>query len=126
VDGLLDWYLLGVAAGLALAAGLGARATRAPALLTGALLAALGALAVVAFALELWAFAVPAVAGLVGRWSLRGLTAAALPAAFLGAAALAAVPVLGYLEVLAAPVLGRRLASRAGTRYAGLRILAKD
>jgi hypothetical protein len=49
-----------------------------------------------------------------------------LPAAVLGAAALAVVPALGYVEAVAAPLLGQRLSRRADSRYAGLRILAKD
>jgi hypothetical protein len=36
------------------------------------------------------------------------------------------VPVLGYLEALALPVLAVRLRRRAPERYAGLRTLAKD
>ena len=41
-------------------------------------------------------------------------------------AALAFVPVVGYLEALALPALGMRLRRRAGKRYAGLRTLARD
>ena len=58
--------------------------------------------------------------------SVRKLAAEALPAATLGAALVALVPLLGYLEVVAAPVLGQRLGRRADSRYAGLRVLAKD
>ena len=41
-------------------------------------------------------------------------------------AALAFVPVVGYVEALALPALGMRLRRRAGKRYAGLRTLARD
>jgi hypothetical protein len=41
-------------------------------------------------------------------------------------AAIGFVPGLGYAEAVAAPALALRLHRRAGRRYAGLRILAKD
>ena len=41
-------------------------------------------------------------------------------------AALAFVPVLGYVEAVALPAFGARLRARAGRRYAGLRSLARD
>jgi hypothetical protein len=41
-------------------------------------------------------------------------------------AALAFVPVVGYLEALALPAFAARLRRRAPERYAGLRTLAKD
>ena len=63
MDGVLDWYLLGVAAGLGVATGI---------------------------------------------------------------AVVALVPLVGYLEAVAAPFLGRRLERRAGSRHAGLRVLAKE
>jgi hypothetical protein len=40
-------------------------------------------------------------------------------------AALAFVPVLGYLEAVAVPAVAARLRRRAPERYAGLRSLAK-
>jgi hypothetical protein len=39
---------------------------------------------------------------------------------------LAFVPAVGYALAALAPLAGARLGRRAGTRYAGLRILAKD
>jgi hypothetical protein len=39
---------------------------------------------------------------------------------------LAFVPVLGYLETLALPVLAARMRRRRPERYAGLRTLARD
>jgi hypothetical protein len=41
-------------------------------------------------------------------------------------AALALIPVVGYLEGALLPLLGARLRRRAGSTYAGLRILARD
>ena len=41
-------------------------------------------------------------------------------------AAVAWIPVVGYLEATLVPALAVRLRGRAGERYAGLRSLAKD
>jgi hypothetical protein len=41
-------------------------------------------------------------------------------------AALAFVPVVGYLEAVAVPALGARARRRTPERHAGLRSLAKD
>ena len=49
-----------------------------------------------------------------------------LALASLAGAALAFVPVVGYLEALAVPLLGLRLRRRAPDTHAGLRSLAKD
>jgi hypothetical protein len=43
----------------------------------------------------------------------------------LAGAALAFVPVVGYLEAIVVPALGLRLRRRAPERHAGLRTLAK-
>ena len=43
-----------------------------------------------------------------------------------GVAALAFIPVVGYLEAVVIPVLAVRLRRREGGRFAGLRILARD
>jgi hypothetical protein len=48
-----------------------------------------------------------------------------LGVAGLVAAALAFVPVVGYLEAIAVPVLGARLRRRLPDKHAGLRSLAK-
>jgi hypothetical protein len=54
-------------------------------------------------------------------------TALLVGAAALGLAALALVPILGYVEAVVVPALAGRLRQRAGgRRYAGLRILARD
>jgi len=52
--------------------------------------------------------------------------AALVALAGLVVAALAFVPALGYAEAALAPLAALRLRGRAGRRYAGLRILAKD
>jgi hypothetical protein len=68
----------------------------------------------------------PLVSGALRRGGTRGGTATLLLLASLVGAALAFVPVLGYLEALAVPVLGARLRRRAPDRHAGLRSLARD
>jgi hypothetical protein len=66
------------------------------------------------------------VRGALRRGGTRGGTATLVAGAALLVAALALVPVLGYLEAVALPVLAARLRRRAPERYAGLRTLAKD
>jgi hypothetical protein len=68
----------------------------------------------------------PLVAGTLRRGGTRGGTAALLALAAVVGAALAFVPVLGYLEALAVPVLGARLRRRSPDTHAGLRTLARD
>jgi len=68
----------------------------------------------------------PLVAGALRRGGTRGGTAALLALAALVGAALAFVPVVGYLEALAVPALGARLRRRSPDTHAGLRSLAKD
>src|SRR5215218_964872 len=122
MDGVADWYLLGLALGLAVAAGVGALLARARLALGLAAAAVAGgaSVAVVLLALPLWSVALVAIAALVGFVALRGLSASALPFAFLSAAGLAVVPALGFVEALAVPVVGGRVSRRAGRRYAGL------
>jgi uncharacterized membrane protein YwzB len=123
VEGLLDWYLLGVVIGLAVPAGLAAfrkLATLGSAAVVGA------AVAIVALALPWWALGAFAVSGLLAWFFLRHLSSAAVPAAFLMTALVALVPALGYALPALAPVAGGRLGRQAGSRYAGLRILARD
>jgi hypothetical protein len=130
VDGLLDWYLFGVATGLGVAAGIAVVwVTRgAPLRPLAVVLAAAAATAVVAIGVLAvgWAL-VGGGAGLaLAAASARRLGVAALPAAGIVAAVLAAIPLVGFLEALLAPVLGARLGRRADTRHAGLRVLARD
>jgi hypothetical protein len=133
-----DWYTIGILAGLGAAIGVAA---------TGALRRAVAGLVVAAvvsvvigFAFGQWdeaaGGAVGAVCGAVGsaplvggalrRGGTRGGTATLLALASLVGAALAFVPVVGYLEAAAVPLLGLRLRRRAPERHAGLRSLAKD
>ena len=128
--GILDWYLVGLAAGLGATAGAafvwaltGGRT--APVAAAAAVAAVAGGVLVAVLATG-WAAVALAAGAAVSLVSLRRLSADALPAALAGSAVLAVVPALGYLVVLAAPLLGQRLGRRAGSRYAGLRILAKD
>jgi hypothetical protein len=127
MDGALDWYVLGVVLGLGIAAGAAAvGALRAPAWVALAVVAGVGALVLVFLVLPWWTIAAFAVALLVGFLALRRLSAEAVPAAILAAVVLAAIPLLGYVAVVATPVAGARLNRRAESRHAGLRILAKD
>jgi hypothetical protein len=141
------WYWIGVCAGLG--AGIGvlfagiAGAARA-ALVAGGVVA-LAAGAGLGYAIDSWqpgswgdvaAGVAGGLAGTLGaaqlvrgalrRGGTRGGTATLVALAALGVAALAWVPALGYVEVLALPVLAVRLRKRAPERYAGLRTLAKD
>jgi hypothetical protein len=133
-----DWYTIGILVGLGAAIGIAA---------TGILRRVLVAL-IVAVAVSLaiglvfgqWdeaagglvgAFcgslgSAPLVAGTLRRGGTRGGTAALLALAAVVGAALAFVPVLGYLEALAVPVLGARLRRRSPDTHAGLRTLARD
>lgn len=66
------------------------------------------------------------VGGALRRGGTRLGTAVLVAVSALVLAGLAFVPVVGYLEALALPALAARLRARAGGRYAGLRILARD
>jgi hypothetical protein len=126
---------LGAALGVAAAAGLAGRrwALLAP-LLAAAVAAGLG----IAFAdLEEAvgggaggilgaAGALQLVGGALGRGGTRMATALLVVLGAAVVAALAFVPVVGYVEALSLPALGLRLRRRAGKRYAGLRTLARD
>jgi hypothetical protein len=127
MDGALDWYVLGVVFGLGVAAGAAAAgALRQPLWVVLAVIAAAAALVLALALLPWWTLAAFLAALVVTFVSLRRLSAEAIPAAVLAAAVLAAIPLLGYLAVVAAPVAGARLNRRADSRHAGLRILAKD
>ena len=125
MDGFLDWYLLGVVAGLGVPVGV--TFFRRPVVLRLALGVAIGiAVLLIAVALPLWAIAVFAASGVLAWISFRHLSTAAVPAAFIGAAVLAFLPAVGYALPLVTPFAGARLGRRADSRYAGLRVLAKD
>jgi hypothetical protein len=131
VDGILDWYLLGIVVGLGVAAGVMAVGGLAPgrgrvAWAVLAVGAAAGAVVIAVLALEWWAIVAAAGAASIGFVSFRRLSSDALPAAALVSLALAAVPAGGYVLAVSSPLVGQRLGRRADSRYAGLRILAKD
>jgi len=141
------WYWIGVCAGLGAGAGVLLAglvgATRAALLVAGAL--ALAAGAGLGYAIESWQpggwgdllagvlgglggalGAAQVVHGALRRGGTRGGTATLVAGVAVVAAALAWVPVLGYLEALALPLLAARIRRRAPERYAGLRTLARD
>jgi hypothetical protein len=68
----------------------------------------------------------PFVLGTLRRGGTRGGTATLLGVVALVGAALAIVPVVGYLEATAVLALGLRLRRRAPDTHAGLRTLARD
>ena len=137
-----DWYTIGTALGLGIAfgvlfAGL-LSATPRGRIAAVVLAGAAGALAGVV--IDDWTELVAgAVAGVVGaaaavvivsgalrRGGTRGGLALIVAVAALGLAALAFVPVGGYLVAVGVPALAARLRRTHAERYAGLRSLAKD
>jgi hypothetical protein len=136
-----DWYSVGVFAGLGVALGIAAAGVfggRRLALVTPFLAAALGvALGIVLADPEEAAAAgvggllggvgaLELVRGALGRGGTPLATALLVVVAAVVVAALAFIPVVGYVELVAVPALGMRLRRRAGKRYAGLRTLARD
>ena len=137
-----EWYRIGVAAGIGAGAALVAAGwlarTRVGLVATVVVGAAVGIAA--GFLLDNWTEAVGgAIGGVLGgigsvqivRGALRrggttGGTGILVGLAGLGVAALALIPVVGYLEAFALPALGTRVRRRAPERYAGLRSLARD
>lgn len=132
------WYWIGVAAGVGVAFGV-----LASALVPRALLAAVAALlvgAAVGYVLRDWVGAAagavggglgglgaaPIVVGALRRGGTRGGLALLVGLGALGLAALALIPVVGYFEAIAVPLVGLRLRARAPERHAGLRSLARD
>ena len=132
------WYTIGIVAGLGCAFGI-LVAGAVPRYVVAIAAAVVGGV-VVGFLVWDWDEAVggavgavcgaigsgPLVRGALRRGGTRGGTALLLAVAALVGAALAFVPVVGYLEALAVPALGARLRSRAPERHAGLRSLARD
>ena len=132
------WYTIGLVVGVGVALGLAATAVArraAVGVVVGAILAGVlgylvfgwpeavgGALGAVCGALG----TAPLVAGTLRRGGTRGGTAALLVGAAVVVAALAFIPAVGYLEAVAAPILGLRLRRRAPDTHAGLRTLARD
>ena len=72
------------------------------------------------------AAAVVVVSGALRRGGTRGGLALIVAGVALVLAALAFVPVVGYLVAVALPALAVRLRRTQADRYAGLRSLAKD
>jgi hypothetical protein len=138
---MTDWYTVGLFAGLGVAVGiavvgvLGGRRIAAIAPLVGAVLGV--ALGLVFYDVEeavaggvggaLGAFgSAQLVRGALGRGGTRVATGFFVVVGAVLVALLAFVPILGYVEAIAAGALGVRLRRRAGKRYAGLRTLARD
>jgi hypothetical protein len=132
------WYTVGVLVGIGTSLGVVAVAI-AGRLIVGAVVAAVVAALIGYFVLG-WPEAVggavgglcgasgasPLVAGALRRGGTRGATATLLGLAALLGAGLAFIPIVGYLEALAVPVLGLRLRRATPDRHAGLRSLARD
>lgn len=72
------------------------------------------------------AAAVVIVSGALRRGGTRGGIAVIVGVAAIGLAALAFVPIVGYLEAIGLPALAARLRRTRAEQYAGLRSLAKD
>ncbi|MCP9485626.1 MAG: hypothetical protein MSC30_07175 [Gaiellaceae bacterium MAG52_C11] len=137
-----DWYSIGIALGVGVALGalfaglLSATALgRLAAVLLAGVAGALAGLAIddtaeiVAGALAGLAggaAAVVVVAGALRRGGTRAGLALIVAGAAIVLAALAFVPVVGYLEAVALPALAARLRRTQADRYAGLRSLARD
>jgi hypothetical protein len=128
VEGIFDWYWLGVAVGLGVAAGVPGLPRDGTGRSFAILLISFVAVATGTIAALATVWAVFGTLGglFVGVLSFRRLAPAAVPAAALGLAALAFLPAIGYVELAFAPFIGARLRRRASARHAGLRILAKD
>jgi hypothetical protein len=136
------WYTIGLAAGLGAGIGvlLAAVVAVSRAGVVGAALLAAVAGGAVALAFADWpevtagglggalaaAGATPFVAGALGRGGTRAATALLVAIGAVVLAALAFVPIVGYVEAPAVVALGARLRRRAGRTYAGLRMLARD
>jgi hypothetical protein len=132
------WYSIGVVVGIGTA--LGVAASAALRRLTLALVVA--AVFAVAVGLVFWSWpeavggavgafcgvigATPFVEGTLRRGGTRGGTALLLAAFALVGAAIAFIPIVGYLEAVAVLILGARLRRRSPDTHAGLRTLARD
>jgi uncharacterized transporter YbjL len=135
---MADWYTIGILVGVGAALGLAASGALRRVLVALVLSAAIAVAVGLVFAQ--WDEAAggaigalcgslgssPLVAGALRRGGTRGGTALILALAALVGAGLAFVPVVGYVEALAVPVLGARLRRRSPDKHAGLRTLARD
>ena len=132
------WYTIGILVGVGTALGVAATGVARRALV--GLVPAIAVAVAIGFGFWHWDQAVgglvgavcgalgsaPLVAGALRRGGTRGGTALLLGLVALAGAALALVPVVGYLEAVAVPVLGARLRRRSPDTHAGLRTLARD
>jgi len=137
-----SWYWIGVCAGLGvglgvLLAGLFAGTRIA---LTAALVLAAGLGVAIGFGLGQWDEAIGGgaggtlgalgaaqlVQGTLRRGGARFGTAVFVGLAAILLAAVAWIPIAGYLEAVVVPAFAARLRGRAPERYAGLRSLARD
>jgi hypothetical protein len=137
-----SWYWIGVCAGLGVAVGVLVAALFAGTriALTGALVVSAGIGVAIGFALGQWDEAlgggVGGVLGAIGsaqlvsgtmrRGGARFGIAVFVGLAALVLAALAWIPIVGYIQAAVVPAVAARLRGRAPERYAGLRSLAKD
>jgi hypothetical protein len=133
-----DWYTVGLAAGLGVALGILAAAAF-PRRYVAPVLAGLVGIGI-GLLVENWQEALagflggflgglgatPIVRGALRRGGTRGGVAALVAGAGLVVAALAFVPLAGYVLLVALPALGLRARSREPERHAGLRTLARD
>jgi hypothetical protein len=143
LDAMGAWYWIGVSVGLGAGAGVLAAAFAPRVVVIAAAVAAAAGIGI-GFAIDVWqpgglgdviggaggglagAFgAAVIVRGALRRGGTRGGTALLVAGAALIAAALAWIPVVGFVEAVALPALAVRLRRRAPERYAGLRTLAK-
>lgn len=141
-DPMGTWYTAGVFAGLGVAIGVllaGLLAARRAGLLAAFVLGTVAGAAAGALVYG-WEEAVTGgfggavgalgatqiVGGAVVRGGTRSATALLVGIGAVVLAALAFVPVVGYLEAVVLPALAGRLRRRSGRTYAGLRILARD
>jgi hypothetical protein len=137
-----SWYWIGVCTGLGVAVGVllaglfaGTRFA-----LTAALVLSAGAGVAIGYGLGQWDEAIGGgvggalgalgaaqlVIGTLRRGGARFGTAIFVALAALVLAALAWIPIVGYLEAVLVPAFAVRLRGRAPERYAGLRSLARD
>jgi hypothetical protein len=135
------WYTIGLCLGLGVGLGVVLAGLFAVNMLGTAIAAVAGA--AVGAAVGFWIGEVPetlagGVAGLAGALAAAAVVQGALRrgatrlglAAYLGAAGLlvaliALIPAVGYLLVVAVPLLALRMRGRQASRYAGLRTLAR-
>lgn len=137
-----SWYWIGVCAGLGVAVGVFLAAVFAGTriALTAALVLAAGIGVAIGFTLGQWDEAIGGgaggvlgavgsaqlVSGTMRRGGARFGVTVFFGLAALVLAAIAWIPIAGYLEAALVPAFGARLRGRAPERYAGLRSLARD